>query len=121
MSYTGYVTTGSVCSRFHKAVELIGGRWTGPILQAVLADRHRYADIKEAVPGVSDTMLPQRLRALEAEGLLERRVLPTSPVRVEYHATEKGSALLPALAAVAAWAEDWIELDAGSAQEVHSA
>ena len=115
------MSSGSVCSRFHRAVELIGGRWTGPILQAVLAGRYRYADIKDAVPGVSDTMLTQRLRVLEAEGLLERRVLPSSPVRVEYHATEKGSALVPALAAVAAWAEQWIELDAGSAQEAHSA
>lgn len=99
----------SICSRFHRAVELIGGRWTGPILQAILGGRNRYADIKAAVPGLSDTMLTQRLRELEAEGLVERRVIPTSPVRVEYHPTEKGRALGPVLESVAAWAEEWIE------------
>jgi DNA-binding HxlR family transcriptional regulator len=99
----------TTCSRFHRAVELIGGRWSGPILQAVLAGRHRYADIRAAVPGLSDTMLAQRLRALEAEGILQRRVIPSSPVRVEYHPTEKGTALLPVLGAVATWAEVWIE------------
>lgn len=98
----------TTCSRFHHAVELIGGRWSGPILQAILAGRHRYADIKATVPGLSDTMLTQRLRALEAEGLVEREVLPTSPVRVEYHPTPKGQALGPVLEAVAVWAEEWI-------------
>lgn len=98
----------TTCSRFHHAVELIGGRWTGPILQAVLAGRHRYADIKAMIPGLSDTMLSQRLRALEAEGVLERRVIPASPVRVEYYPTAKGEALVPVLEAIAHWADEWI-------------
>lgn len=96
------------CSRFHHAVELIGGRWTGPILQAVLAGKHRYADIKATVPGLSDTMLTQRLRVLETEGLLERRVVPSSPVRVEYHPTDKGRALAPVLETIAEWAQEWV-------------
>jgi DNA-binding HxlR family transcriptional regulator len=100
----------STCSRFHHAVELIGRRWNGAILQAVLRGTHRYAEIKDAIPGVNDTMLSQRLRELEAEKLLERRVLPSSPVRVEYYGTEKAQALAPALEAVMAWAEEWIEL-----------
>ena len=99
----------TTCSRFHRAVELIGGRWTGPILQAVLSGRRRYAEIRSSVPGLSDTMLAQRLRILEAEGVLERRVIPASPVRVEYHPSEKGKALLPVLESVAAWAEEWTE------------
>lgn len=99
----------SSCSRFHHAVELIGGRWNGPILQAVLEGRRRYADVKDAIPGISDTMLTQRLRVLEAEGVLERHVLPTSPVRVEYHPTPKGQALIPVLRAVAGWAEEWVD------------
>lgn len=98
----------SACSRFHHAVELIGGRWSGPILHAVLSGQYRYADIKAAVPGLSDTMLTQRLRALEAEGLLERRVVPSSPVRVEYHPTPKGLALIPVFEAISTWADTWI-------------
>lgn len=96
------------CSRFHHAVELIGGRWNGLILQAVLSGHRRYADVKGSIPGISDTMLTQRLRALEVEGVLERRVLPTSPVRVEYHPTAKGQALAPALDAVSSWADAWV-------------
>lgn len=99
----------SVCSRFHRAVELIGGRWSGAILQAVLAGNNRYCDIKDVIPGLSDTMLAQRLRSLEAEGLLDRRVLPTSPVRVEYYPTPKGSALGPVFHAIETWAEQWVE------------
>jgi len=98
----------SSCSRFHHAVELVGRRWNGAILQAVFAGRRRYADIKGAVPGLSDTMLAQRLRELETEGVLERHVLPTSPVGVEYHLTAKGQALAPALDALTAWAHDWV-------------
>lgn len=100
---------GTICSRFHHAVELIGARWNGPILQAMLAGSRRYADIKEAVPGLSDTMLAHRLRELESEGLIERSVIPSSPVRVEYCPTAKGEALLPVLEAIAGWAQDWLE------------
>lgn len=101
---------GPTCSRFHRAVELIGARWTGPILEAVLAGQQRYADIKASVPGLSDTMLTQRLRYLEAEGLLQRQVIPSSPVHVEYLPTEKARALEPVLRAVGEWADTWVDV-----------
>lgn len=97
------------CSRFHHAVELIGRRWNGAILRAVFDGRHHYADIKGAVAGLSDTMLTQRLRELDAEGILTRRVLPTTPVGVEYYLTLKGEALEPVLDALGAWAQEWIK------------
>ena len=96
------------CSRFHRAVELVGRRWSGAVLNAILEGNHRYRAIRSAIPGLSDTMLAQRLRELEAEGLLERRVLDTSPVRVEYHLTAKGQALDGPLQAIADWAEQWL-------------
>jgi DNA-binding HxlR family transcriptional regulator len=99
-----------VCARFHIALELIGARWTGAILRAVFTGHHRYAQIREAVPGVSDTMLASRLRTLEAEGLVERVVLPTTPVQVEYHLTEKGLDLAPVLEAVITWSHKWVPL-----------
>jgi DNA-binding HxlR family transcriptional regulator len=98
----------SFCSRFHHAAELVGRRWNGAILQAIFTGRHRYADIRGAVAGLSDTMLAQRLREFEAEGILERRVLPTSPVAVEYYLTPKGQALAPVLDALRAWAHEWV-------------
>jgi DNA-binding HxlR family transcriptional regulator len=99
-----------VCGRFHAAIELIGARWTGAILRVLFTGRHRYAQIKAAVPGISDTMLAERLRRLEADGLVERRVIPSSPVQVEYHLTEKGLDLEPVLEAVIAWSHRWIPL-----------
>ena len=99
----------AICSRFHKAVELIGSRWTGAIIQALLRGPTRYASIRAAIPDISDRMLSDRLRILESEGLVERRVLPETPVRVEYLLTDKGRSLDAALAAIGSWAETWIE------------
>ncbi|MGI5486202.1 winged helix-turn-helix transcriptional regulator [Microtetraspora malaysiensis] len=106
----------STCSRFHIAVELIGARWSGAIIQAVFAGRHRYAEIKEFIDGVSDTMLAQRLRRLEGEGIIERRVIPSSPVHVEYHLTDKGLELEPVIEALVAWSGKWIR-SSGAAGE----
>ena len=97
-----------VCTRFHKAIELIGSRWTGAILQTLLQGRSRYASVKAAVPEITDRMLSERLRSLEAEGLLLRTVVPESPVRVEYELTRKGRELQNALREIATWAETWI-------------
>jgi DNA-binding HxlR family transcriptional regulator len=99
-----------VCVRFHTAIELIGTRWSGAVLRAVFTGQHRYAQIKAAIPGVSDTMLAQRLRALQEEKLIERRVLPTTPVQVEYHLTERGRELEPVLDAIITWSHKWIPL-----------
>jgi DNA-binding HxlR family transcriptional regulator len=73
-----------------------------------LEGRHRYAEIKAVVPGVGDTMLAQRLKSLEAEDVVQRRVVSTAPVRIEYHLTPKGAALAPAVEALKAWAHEWL-------------
>ncbi|GII42488.1 winged helix-turn-helix transcriptional regulator [Planotetraspora phitsanulokensis] len=99
-----------VCVRFHAAIELIGARWTGAILRALLTGHHRYAQIKASVPGLSDTMLAERLRTLEAQDIVERRVIATAPVQVEYHLTEKGLDLEVVLDAVKTWSHRWIPL-----------
>jgi DNA-binding HxlR family transcriptional regulator len=100
-----------VCTRFHAAIELIGGRWTGAILRAVFTGQHRFAHIRAAVPGLSDTMLAQRLRTLEAHGLLERRVGAAGPAgQIEYHLTQKGRELGPVIDALIGWSHRWIPL-----------
>ncbi len=99
-----------VCARFHTAIELLGGRWTGAVLRALVTGSHRFADIKAAVPNLSDTMLSQRLRELEAAGLVERHVMATSPVRVEYELTQMGLEVEPVLDAVIAWSHRWVPL-----------
>lgn len=97
-----------LCPRFHQAVELIGRRWTGALLQMLMDGPRRYSDLKTAVPEISDRMLSERLRELEAEGIARRIVIPETPVRVEYELTEKGRELREPLRAIGAWAEQWI-------------
>ncbi len=107
-----------VCARFHRAIELIGSRWTGAILQTLLQGRTRYAVIKGAIPDITDRMLSERLRSLEAEDLVARTVIPESPVRVEYDLTAKGRELQAALREIGSWAERWIPLESDESQEV---
>lgn len=96
------------CPRFHHAVELIGRRWSGAIIRAMLAGSVRFSDIAAAVPGLSDRLLSERLKEFEAEGLVSRIVHPDTPVRIEYQLTEKGRALGPAVDAISEWAESWL-------------
>jgi DNA-binding HxlR family transcriptional regulator len=104
----GMGLTPHVCARFHHAVELIGGRWTGAIIQLLMRGRMRFAELRGGIPEISDRMLSERLRELEAEGIVARTVIPETPVRVEYELTEKGQALEQALGAVGKWAERWV-------------
>ena len=97
-----------LCVKFHKAVELIGGRWTGALIHLLLNGRMRFAELRASVPEISDRMLSERLRELESEGIVARTVIPETPVRVEYELTEKGRALEHALSAVGKWAERWV-------------
>jgi len=96
------------CPRFHAAVELIGGRWTGAVIRTLLQGRTRYAALRAAIPQISDRMLSARLKELEAELIVRRIVTPDTPVRVEYELTKKGRALHEAVEAIAAWAEAWL-------------
>lgn len=97
----------SLCPRFHRAVELIGKRWTGAILRVLQGGRARFNVIATAIPDMSDRMLAERLRELEHEGIVLRLVVPESPVRVEYELSEKGRALDETFCAIARWAETW--------------
>src|SRR5262245_49820087 len=104
-----------LCAKFHRAVELIGARWSGAIVQILLQGPVRYANLRAAVPDISDRMLSERLRELESEGIVVRSVSQEPPVRVDYALTEKGRALQPALNAVGQWAERWLEVNEAKA------
>jgi len=99
-----------LCSRFHHASELIGRRWTGAIIYVLLRTRCRFATLREAIPDITDRMLSERLQELEEEGIVERKVIPETPVRVEYTLTKKGRELSTAFQAISDWAERWVEL-----------
>jgi DNA-binding HxlR family transcriptional regulator len=96
------------CSAYHQAVELVGKRWTGAILFVLLDGPARFSEIKQLVPDLSDRLLSERMKELEAEGIVERRVIDDTPVRVEYSLTPKGEALEPAVRALKVWARAWL-------------
>ena len=101
----------ALCSRFHRASELIGRRWTGAIIFVLLKSRCRFAALGAAIPDITDRMLSDRLRELEEEGIIERTVVPETPVRVEYALTKKGRALASAINAITDWAHKWIPVE----------
>src|SRR5919112_5713471 len=93
----------SCCSAYHRAVELIGKRWTGAILFVLMDGPLRFSEVKLLVPDLSDRLLSERLKELETEGIVRRRVIDDMPVRVEYALTEKGRALEPAVRSLKVW------------------
>jgi DNA-binding HxlR family transcriptional regulator len=95
------------CSLYHQAIELIGKRWTGAILLVLMDGPLHFSEIRDLVPDISDRLLSERLKELESEKIVERRVIDGAPVRVEYSLTEKGAALEPAVRSLKAWAHDW--------------
>jgi DNA-binding HxlR family transcriptional regulator len=106
-----------VCPYFHQAVELVGKRWTGAILQALLPGPRRFSEIAHAVPEISDRLLSARLRELEGKGIVVRQVLAGSPIRVRYTLTPKGRALEPALLALRVWGRRYLSAEATPAQQ----
>lgn len=107
---TQLTSSGSICPRYEHAIQLLGKRWTGLLLYALLEGPRRFCELTTRVEGLSDRVLSDRLRELEVEGIIERIVYPQIPVRVEYKLTEKGRALEPVVHAIQTWAEKWLEL-----------
>lgn len=104
---------------FQRAIELIGKRWTGAVVRALLPRPARFNQLLAGIPGISDRVLTERLRELEMEGIVERLVDPGPPVRVSYRLTARGRALQPVVGSVDDWAEAW--LGTGSASATASA
>ncbi len=77
------------------------------MIQLLVSGRLRYSDLRDAVPDISDRMLSERLKELEAAGIVRRIVTPLTPVKVEYELTEKGLALEKPLRAISDWASIW--------------
>jgi DNA-binding HxlR family transcriptional regulator len=107
----GDIQPPELCTRFHRASELIGRRWTGAIIYVLLRARCRFATLRDAIPQITDRMLSERLQELEQEGIVARFVVPDTPIRVEYELTKKGRALATAMDAIAAWAERWVTVE----------
>jgi len=96
------------CARYHKAIELVGKRWTGAILLVLMEGPLRFCEITQVVPDLSDRLLSERLKELEAEDIVERRVDDGSSMRAQYALTPKGRALEPALRALKSWSHSYL-------------
>ncbi len=96
----------SAASGVEQVIQLLEGRWKLIILFHLFDGKvQRYSDFEKLIPGISQKMLAQQLRQLEADGIVSRMVYPQVPPKVEYRLTEWGQALCPALDAMLKWAE----------------
>src|SRR3954452_11687191 len=103
------------CPLYHEAIELIGRRWTGAILQVLLRGPHRFSEIGHAVPELSDRLLSERMKELEARGVVVRREEPELPARVNYQLSDMGRERAPALAPLEEWAHGGLRRGAEAA------
>jgi DNA-binding HxlR family transcriptional regulator len=111
---TTMTTTTSItysCPRYEHAIQILGKRWTGLLLDALMPGPKRFCELTSLGEGLSDRVLSDRLRELELENVVKRVVYPQIPVRVEYELTEKGYALKPVVDAIHTWANDWVEVE----------
>lgn len=104
MNPTHESTTCSVAA----CADILGTKWTALLVHDMSEGARRFSQLEHACPGISPRTLSERLRALEAEGILVRRSYPESPPRVEYELTEKGEAMLPIIAAMRDFGHDWL-------------
>jgi DNA-binding HxlR family transcriptional regulator len=91
------------------AVDVFGGKWKALILWWLQDRTWRFAELRRQIPGITEKMLTQQLRELEADGVVARRVYPTVPPKVEYSLTEYGWSLKRALRAICDWGQHHIE------------
>lgn len=100
--------TTSICPRFETAISLLGQRWTGLIVYQLLNGPQRFSHLIDVI-GVSGRLLSERLKSLEAAGIVTRTVYPETPVRIEYELTQKGISLKPVMDAIQEWSHQWVE------------
>jgi DNA-binding HxlR family transcriptional regulator len=94
------------CARFQELFEIVGRRWTVAIVIAATQGSERFGEFRDAVPGISEKLLAQRLRELASRDILSRTV-ESDPAVIRYRLTECGSDLVEQLGPVISWAERW--------------
>jgi DNA-binding HxlR family transcriptional regulator len=101
--------SGNCCPFYHEAVELVGRRWTGAILRVLMDGPLRFSEIAASIPELSDRLLSERMKELEARGMVERTVIAGPPLRVQYELSRMGRELEPALTELQHWARRWLD------------
>jgi DNA-binding HxlR family transcriptional regulator len=91
-----------------RTAEIVCGKWTMLVIRDLAEGRSRFCELERSLEGISPRTLSLRLRALEEEGIVERRTYPEVPPRVEYALTEKGRALVPIVESMRAYGNEWL-------------
>jgi DNA-binding HxlR family transcriptional regulator len=99
-----------VCPRYQRTAELLGRRWSAAVIRVAMDGPVRFMEFRRAIDGLSARLLAERLRELEAAGLIERH--PVGPRSFEYRLTPKGVALTRVVVAIEAWVAEWDAADA---------
>ncbi len=94
--------------------ELVCAKWTILVIRDLAEGRSRFCELERSLEGISPRTLSLRLRALEEEGIVERRTYPEVPPRVEYELTEKGRALLPLIEDMRRYGREWLGARGGT-------
>jgi DNA-binding HxlR family transcriptional regulator len=102
----------TICPRFEKAISLLSQRWTALVIYELLPGPQRFSIIQSSI-GISGKVLSERLKDLENQGIVVRKVIPETPVIIEYSLTEKGTSLEPVLKEIENWSRCWIEVESG--------
>ena len=93
---------------FEITIDLIGGKWKPLIIWILGKDgTQRFSELKKQLPKVTQKMLTQQLRELEADNLINRKVYPQVPPKVEYSLTDLGQSLMPILSMMCSWGDDY--------------
>jgi DNA-binding HxlR family transcriptional regulator len=104
----GLRTRANCCPLYHEAVELVGRRWTGAILSVLMDGPLRFSEVAASIPELSDRLLSERVKELEARGIVDRTVIAGPPLEVHYELSTMGRELEPALAELQSWARRWL-------------
>jgi DNA-binding HxlR family transcriptional regulator len=100
--------------------EVIAGKWKGEILYLLLSGSKRYGELRRLIPNVTQRMLTNQLRELEAAGIVQRRVMAGLPLRVDYSLTTSGKDLEPVIKAAWQWGRSFLESRAMRLNSNHS-
>ncbi|WP_232697101.1 winged helix-turn-helix transcriptional regulator [Brevibacillus daliensis] len=100
----------TICPRFEKAISLLHQRWTALVIYQLLTGSQRFNTIQSSI-GISGKVLSERLKDLEHQGIIARKVIPETPVLIEYSLTEKGISLGPILKEIENWSQLWVKLE----------
>ncbi len=89
--------------------EVIGGKWKGKILYILFSGTRRHSELRKLLPDTTQRMLTNQLRELEEDGVIDRKIHPQVPPKVEYSISEKGQALKPVIEAMWKWGKNFLD------------